>query len=110
MSTPEKTNIVFILSDDQGIWATGCYGNPEIRTTNIDRIAADGVRFENFFVSIPVCSASRASFLTGRSPSQHGIHDFLSGKTGIGPDAKSFLDDEICYTDVLVIVYLNICV
>jgi len=101
MSTPEKTNIVFILSDDQGVWAAGCYGNPEIRTPNIDRIAATGVRFENFFTSTPVCSASRANFLTGRISSQHGVHDFISSPANHGPDAKSFLDDEICYTDVL---------
>ena len=101
MSQSEKTNIVFILTDDQGIWAAGCYGNPEIRTPNIDRLAATGVRFENFFITIPVCSASRACFLTGRIPSQHGVHDFLTGKADMGPDAKSFMDDEICYTDVL---------
>jgi len=101
MSTPEKTNIVFILTDDQGVWAAGCYGNPEIRTPNIDRIATTGVRFENFFTNVPVCSASRASFLTGRIPSQHGVHDFLTPKADMGPNAKSFLDDEICYTDVL---------
>lgn len=101
MSAPDKTNIVFILTDDQGIWAAGCYGNPEIRTPNIDRLAESGVRFENFFTTVPVCSASRASFLTGRIPSQHGVHDFLTPKADMGPDAKSFLDDEICYTDVL---------
>ncbi len=101
MSQAEKTNIVFILTDDQGIWAAGCYGNPEIRTPNIDRLAATGVRFENFFITIPVCSASRACFLTGRIPSQHGVHDFLTGKADMGPDAKSFMDDETCYTDVL---------
>jgi arylsulfatase A-like enzyme len=94
-------NIVFILTDDQGIWAAGCYGNPEIRTPNIDRLAATGVRFENFFITIPVCSASRACFLTGRIPSQHGVHDFLTGKADMGTDAKTFMDDEICYTDVL---------
>ncbi|MBW2179724.1 MAG: sulfatase-like hydrolase/transferase, partial [Deltaproteobacteria bacterium] len=101
MSTSKKTNIVFILTDDQGVWAAGCYGNPEIRTPNIDRIATTGVRFENFFTNVPVCSASRASFLTGRIPSQHGVHDFLTPKADMGPNAKSFLDDEICYTDVL---------
>jgi arylsulfatase A-like enzyme len=101
MPAPRKTNIVFILTDDQAIWAAGCYGNPEIRTPNLDRIAATGVRFENFFISIPVCSASRASFLTGRIPSQHGVHDFIKGGVNFGPDARSFLDDEICYTDVL---------
>jgi len=55
------------------------------------------VRFENFFTNIPVCSASRASFLTGRIPSQHGVHDFVLG----GPHSEAYLDDEICYTDVL---------
>ena len=96
----EKPNVVFILTDDQGPWAAGCYGNSEIRTPNLDRIAASGVRFENFFVTIPVCSPSRASFLTGRIPSQHGVHDFLAdGNTG--PAAASFLEDEVCYTDVL---------
>ena len=97
----KRTNIVFILTDDQGVWAAGCYGNPEIRTPNIDRLAATGVRFENFFTTIPVCSASRASFLTGRIPSQHGVHDFVLGGANAGPDAESFLADEICYTDVL---------
>ena len=101
MSAPPKTNIVFILTDDQAVWAAGCYGNSEIRTPNIDRIAETGVRFENFFVTIPVCSASRASFLTGRIPSQHGVHDFIKGDVNFGPNARTFLDDEICYTDVL---------
>ena len=79
MLQSEQPNIVFILTDDQGVWAAGCYGNPEIRTPNIDRIAATGVRFDNFFITIPVCSASRASILTGRLPSQHGVHDFIAG-------------------------------
>lgn len=101
MSPSERTNIVLILSDDQGIWAAGCYGNPEIRTPNIDRIAATGVRFDNFFITIPVCSASRASLLTGRLPSQHGVHDFLAGGANFGSDARAFLEEEVCYTDVL---------
>ena len=50
-----KPNVVFVLTDDQGPWAAGCYGNSEIRTPNIDRIAATGIRFEHFFVTIPVC-------------------------------------------------------
>ena len=73
MSTSKKINIVFILADDLAVWAAGCYGNAEILTPNLDRFATTGVRFENFFVTIPVCSASRASFLTGRIPSQHGV-------------------------------------
>ena len=96
----DRPNVIFILSDDQGPWAAGCYGNPEIRTPNIDRIASTGARFENYFVSSPVCSPSRAAMLTGRISSQHGVHDFLrAGNTP--PNAISYLEDEICYTDVL---------
>ena len=97
---PERTNIVFILTDDQGPWAAGCYGNPEIRTPNLDRLASEGMLFRNFFVATPVCSPSRATLLTGRIPSQHGVHDWLrQGNTG--SDAAKYLAEEICYTDVL---------
>jgi len=96
----KKTNVVFVLSDDQGLWAAGCYGNPEIRTPNIDRLAATGMRFTNFFVASPVCSPSRATFMTGRISSQHGVHDWIrAGNTG--PDAASYLESETTYTDVL---------
>ena len=96
----DRPNVIFILTDDQGVWAAGCYGNPEIRTPNIDRLAARGMRFENFFVASPVCSPSRASFLTGRIPSQHGVHDWIRGGN-IGPDSIRYLQDEVGYTDVL---------
>ena len=43
MAASDKTNIVFILADDMGVWTAGCYGNSEIQTPNIDRIAATGV-------------------------------------------------------------------
>ena len=72
-------NVLFILSDDQGEWAMGCSGNDELPTPNLDRIAATGIRFENFFCASPVCSPARASILTGQLPSQHGVQDFLSG-------------------------------
>ncbi|NKB66269.1 MAG: sulfatase-like hydrolase/transferase [Candidatus Latescibacteria bacterium] len=95
-----QPNIVFILTDDQGVWAAGCYGNPEIRTPNLDRLAAQGVRFANFFVAIPVCSPSRATFLTGRMPSQHGVHDWIrQGNTGT--DEATYLKGEVAYTDIL---------
>ncbi|HJO06866.1 MAG TPA: sulfatase-like hydrolase/transferase, partial [Chloroflexota bacterium] len=41
----DRSNVIFILTDDQGPWAAGCYGNDEIRTPNLDRLAASGVRF-----------------------------------------------------------------
>ncbi len=95
------TNVVYILTDDQGVWAAGCYGNPEIRTPNIDWLARTGVRFENFFVATPVCSPGRATIFTGRIPSQHGVHDWIRGTTNVGPDAIRYMEGEIAYTDVM---------
>ncbi len=94
------TNILFILTDDQGPWALGCAGNDEIRTPNLDRLAASGVRMTNFFCASPVCSPARASILTGTMPSQHGVHDWLRGGQ-MPPDAVPFLDDALAYTDLL---------
>jgi choline-sulfatase len=96
----ERPNVIFILTDDQGIWAAGCYGNPEIRTPNIDRLAATGLRFENFFCTSPVCSPSRATFLTGRLPSRHGVHDWIRAGN-VPPDAAIYLEGQVGYTDVL---------
>ncbi|MBP5672465.1 MAG: sulfatase-like hydrolase/transferase [Victivallales bacterium] len=70
-------NIVMFVSDDQGAWALGCAGNDELKTPTLDKLAANGVRFENFFCVSPVCSPARASLLTGRIPSDHGIQDWL---------------------------------
>ena len=100
MPQSARPNVIFVLTDDQGPWAAGCYGNPEIRTPNIDRLAATGVRFDRFFCSIPVCSPSRATYLTGRIPSQHGIHEWID-KENVGPEARQFLADEVAYTDVM---------
>ena len=95
-------NILFILTDDQGAWAMGCYGNPEIRTPNLDRLAAQGARFEHFFCASPVCSPARASLLTGRIPSQHGVHDYLcEGNGGCGQRAIQYLEGQTGYTDLL---------
>lgn len=73
-------NVVLILADDLGAWMLGCYGNKEIRTPNIDLLARAGTRFVNHFVVTPICSASRATLFTGRTPRQHGIHCFLTDK------------------------------
>lgn len=73
----KKPNVVFILSDDQGYWSLGCTGNKEVITPNIDKLAEDGMLFNNFFCASPVCSPARASLLTGCIPSQHGVHDWL---------------------------------
>lgn len=75
----KRPNILFLLSDDQGAWAMGCAQNADVQTPNLDRLAAQGVRFDNFFCASPVCSPARASILTGTIPSCHGILDWLSG-------------------------------
>ena len=78
----KKPNIIFILSDDQGAWAMHCAGTPELSTPNLDRIAANGLRFESFFCVSPVCSPARASILTGNIPSAQGVHDWLRSVNG----------------------------
>ena len=75
-----RPNILVFLSDDHGQWAQRCYGNSELVTPNMDRLAARGVRMRQTFTTCPVCSPARASFFTGRMPSQHGIHDWLAPK------------------------------
>lgn len=96
----KRPNIVCILTDDQGAWALGCYGNSELKTPNIDRLAEEGVRFTNFFCVSPVCSPARASLLTGRIPSQHGIHDWIR-EGNCGPDGKDYLRGLDAYTEYL---------
>ncbi len=103
---PTKPNIVVFLTDDQGYWAMGCAGNREIRTPTLDRLVRTGIRFARFFCASPVCSPARASLLTGRIPSQHGIHDWIrAGNSPIEPDRGGrlieYLAGQIGYTDRL---------
>jgi arylsulfatase A-like enzyme len=76
---PVRPNVLVILADDLADWHLGCYGNQEIKTPHLDRLAREGIRMANSFVATPICSPSRATFFTGRVPRQHGIHDFLTG-------------------------------
>ena len=71
-------NILLFITDDHGQWASGPYGNNEVSTPNLDSLAASGVVVENAFTPTPVCSPARASLLTGLTPSQHGIHDYIA--------------------------------
>jgi N-sulfoglucosamine sulfohydrolase len=60
-----RPNVIWILGDDLGL-ALGCYGQPQVRTPNIDRLAAEGVRYTRCFTTAPVCSPSRSAMFTGR--------------------------------------------
>ena len=64
----ERPNIVFLFADDQCTYSVGCYGNKDVQTPNMDRLAADGVLFTNAFVTTAICCSNRACILTGRYP------------------------------------------
>lgn len=96
-----RPNILFILADDLAIWGLGCYGNPEIRTPNIDSLAAGGVRFTDFYCTSPVCSPARASLLTGKMPSSHGVQDWVRGGNGDNDRPIDYLADHRAFTEIL---------
>jgi len=85
-------NFVIIFADDLGYGDLGCYGHPTIRTPNLDRMAAEGRRFTQFYCAAPVCTPSRAALLTGRLPIRNG----MCGKTRgvLFPDSTAGLPAE----------------
>ena len=76
-----QPNLVLFLTDDHGHWTLPCYGNKGVRAPVLSELAGEGTVFANAFTPSPVCSPARASLLTGRIPSAHGIHDWI-------PEAK----------------------
>jgi len=97
-SSSSRPNILLVVTDDQGNWTCGPEGSAEIETPTMDRLAATGVWFVNASSPSPVCSPARASLLTGRLPSQHGIHDFLSET---GDDERDWLAGEVLLPELL---------
>lgn len=88
-SADDRMNVLLIVSDDLRDHI-GCYGHPTVKTPNIDRLAARGVRFERAYVQYPVCNASRCSFLTGLRPDQTGITDNRTLLRDKLPDVVTF--------------------
>ena len=100
--TEKPYNLVVIMTDNHGPWTLGCYGNQDVLTPNIDQLASEGMLFERAFASNPVCSPTRATFLTGLMPSQHGVHSWLhADRLQMGPDAQSTLAEFTSLGDVL---------
>jgi len=89
----KRPNIVIVCNDDHASWVLPTYGNREMQTPAIDYLAATGTVMEQAFTPCPVCSPGRASLLTGRMPSQHGVHDYISGS----PESmgRNWMKDEI---------------
>lgn len=87
-------NIVFILTDDQGYGDLGIYGATDIETPHLDQLAKDGAYFTSYYATQPVCSASRASILTGCYPDRIGIHNAYGpgSKVGLNPSETTLAE------------------
>ncbi len=85
-ATPSKPNVLFISIDDLNN-DLRCYGNTQVKSLNIDRLAARGVRFEKAYVQYTLCNPSRASFLSGRRPETTGIFELVTPPRTAMPDA-----------------------
>src|SRR3954471_20876449 len=83
--TASRPNIVFIFADDLGINDLACYGRKDHRTANLDRLAAQGMRFTCAYAAQSICSPSRAALLIGKCPARLNLTNYLPGR----PDAPS---------------------
>jgi arylsulfatase A-like enzyme len=79
-ASKQRPNIVFIFIDDMGYADPSCFGNPKVRTPQIDGLAAEGVRLRNFYVNSPICSPSRVAVMTGQYPARWKIHSYLNSR------------------------------
>ncbi|MFJ9176482.1 sulfatase-like hydrolase/transferase [Streptomyces sp. NPDC102360] len=84
-SPAQPLNFVVVLTDDQGRWAMP-HRMPELHMPHLARLMDDAVELDQFYCASPVCSPARASLMTGRMPSAHGVHDWLVGERH--PDAE----------------------
>ncbi|MCG2590093.1 sulfatase-like hydrolase/transferase [Rhodohalobacter sulfatireducens] len=76
----EQPNIIFMFIDDMGYADLSSYGNREMETPNIDRLADEGIKFTNGYVAYPICSPARVSVMTGQFPAKWNIHSFLASR------------------------------
>jgi arylsulfatase A-like enzyme len=86
-----RPNIVFIVTDDQGYGDLSCHGNPVLKTPNIDRLHAEGVRFTDFHVS-PTCAPTRSALFTGRHEFKNGVTHTILERERLTPDAVTLAE------------------
>ncbi len=79
-AAPAPPNIVMIFIDDMGWGDFSCFGNREAKTSNVDQLAKEGIRFSQFYVNSPICSPSRCALTTGQYPQRWGIHSYLNNR------------------------------
>jgi uncharacterized sulfatase len=79
-TTDKKPNIILVFIDDMGWGDFSCFGNDDASTPNIDRLATEGIRFEQFYVNSPICSPSRTAISTGQYPQRWRITSFLNNR------------------------------
>jgi arylsulfatase A-like enzyme len=84
----ERPNVIFILTDDQGIGDLGCHGNPWLKTPNIDAFYKESVRLTDFHVS-PVCTPTRSAFMTGQYPINNGAWATFKGRAALNENSKT---------------------
>ncbi|MBC8125672.1 MAG: sulfatase-like hydrolase/transferase, partial [Gloeobacteraceae cyanobacterium ES-bin-144] len=94
IAADKQPNVVIILTDDMGYADIDSYGATAYKTPNLDRMAAEGRKFTQWYVSQPVCSASRAGLLTGCYSNRFGINGALmpSSRIGLNPDETTLAD------------------
>src|SRR6476620_4903388 len=76
----QRPNFLFVLIDDMGYADLSCYGQKQIETPSIDRMAKEGIRFTQFYVNSPICSPSRTALMTGQFPARWGIISYLASR------------------------------
>ena len=94
-SKTEKPNFVIIFTDDQGYGDLGCFGNPNLKTPNIDKMARNGMKLTSFYVAASLCTPSRAALMTGSYPKRVDMATGSKFPVLLAADSKGLNPNEI---------------